>query len=75
VQNHLKINRMSPISPHSDHRYQPSFAHVNEQGVLYTALAGLINLLAILDVIYKDPKKLADRIALDRAAASPKGAS
>lgn len=67
VQNHLKINGMSPDDPYKAHRYQPSFGHVNEQGVLYTALAGLINLLAILDVIYKDPKRLAERIARDRA--------
>lgn len=36
--------------------YQPSFGHVHEQGVLYTALAGMLNLLAIMDVLYRDPK-------------------
>ena len=36
--------------------YQPSFGHPNEQGVLYTALAGLLNLLAIIDVLYRDPR-------------------
>ena len=35
--------------------YQPSFGHVHEQGVLYTALAGMLNLLAIMDVLYRDP--------------------
>lgn len=34
--------------------YQPSYGKVGEQGILYTALAGLLNLLAILDVIYCD---------------------
>jgi uncharacterized protein DUF6677 len=35
--------------------YQPSFGHVHEQGVLYTSLAGMLNLLAIMDVLYRDP--------------------
>ena len=34
--------------------YEPSFGRPNEQGVLYTALAGLLNLLAVLDVAYRD---------------------
>jgi hypothetical protein len=35
--------------------YMPSYGHVHEQGVLYTALAGMLNLLAIMDVLYQDP--------------------
>jgi hypothetical protein len=35
--------------------FVPSFGRVHEQGVLYTALAGLLNLLAILDLIYRQP--------------------
>jgi Family of unknown function (DUF6677) len=35
--------------------YEPSYGHVHEQGVLYTALAGMLNLLAIMDVLYQDP--------------------
>lgn len=35
--------------------YQPSFGHIHEQGVLYTSLAGMLNLLAIMDVLYRDP--------------------
>jgi len=30
--------------------HQPSFGRVREQGILYTALAGLLNLLTIIDV-------------------------
>ena len=30
--------------------YQPSFSRIHEQGVLFTALAGLLNLLAVIDV-------------------------
>jgi hypothetical protein len=35
----------------------PSLAHINEQGTLYTALAGMLNLLAILDVAYCDARQ------------------
>ncbi len=36
---------------------QPSHGRVNEQGVLYTALAGLLNLLATVDVLYRGPEQ------------------
>lgn len=36
--------------------YEPSIARVAEQGTLFTALAGLLNLLAMIDVLYCDPK-------------------
>lgn len=39
----------------------PSFGRAHEQGTLFTALAGLLNLLAILDVIYCDPKARKER--------------
>lgn len=39
--------------------YEPGFGRVAEQGVLYTALAGMLNLLAIIDVLYRDPKTVA----------------
>lgn len=48
--------------------FEPSLGKLNEQGVLYTSLAGLLNIMAILDVIYCDPKH---RAALDRSR-SPK---
>ena len=32
---------------------QPSHGHVNEQGILYTALAGLLNLLTMIDVLFR----------------------
>ena len=35
--------------------YTPSYGRVHEIGTLYTALAGLLNLLAIVDVIYRQP--------------------
>ena len=41
------------VSPRHD--YEPSFGRPNEQGVLFTALAGMLNALVIIDVIYRDP--------------------
>lgn len=49
---HLRDHFGVPL-PHSA-AYEPSFGHVNEQGTLYTALAGLLNLLAVLDVLYRE---------------------
>ena len=34
--------------------YEPSYGKPYEIGTLYTALAGLLNLLAIVDVVYRD---------------------
>lgn len=34
--------------------YEPSLGRSKEQGALFTALAGLLNLLAIIDVLYRD---------------------
>jgi hypothetical protein len=50
----------------------PALGHAAEQGVLLTALAGLLNLLAIIDVSYCDP---AFRRSMDsRRTASDAGA-
>ena len=43
--------------PNNHPAYEPGFGRVSEQGILYTALAGLLNLLAIMDVIYRDPNR------------------
>jgi len=43
--------------------YQPSYANIHEQGVLYTALAGMLNLLAIMDVLYQDSRARAPKPA------------
>lgn len=47
-------------------RYKPSYGHVHEQGVLYTSLAGMLNLLAIMDVLYRDPTDPRHRQHRDR---------
>lgn len=36
--------------------FEPAFARAHEQGTLFTSLAGLLNLLAIIDVLYRDPR-------------------
>lgn len=55
------INQYGTPMPGEDPIYQPSFGRVHEQGTLYVALAGLLNLLAILDVLYRDPDDPRDR--------------
>ncbi len=56
---HRSLQSTGGLPPRPDDpngAYQPSFGHVHEQGVLYTSLAGMLNLLAIMDVLYRDPK-------------------
>jgi hypothetical protein len=48
-----KPDWVPPVSPNA--AYEPSYGRPNEQGILFTALAGLLNLLAIIDVAYCDP--------------------
>ncbi len=40
-----------------------SLGHVNEMGTLFAALAGLMNLVVILDVIHHEPRKPTERRA------------
>ncbi len=51
-----------PPKPDRPHLYEPSYGRMNEQGVLYVALAGLLNLYVMIDVIYCDPSA---RLAAD----------
>jgi Family of unknown function (DUF6677) len=50
----IKPPRGTPDPNDTDVAYEPSYGRVSEQGILYTALAGLLNLLAIMDVVYCD---------------------
>ena len=52
---HLQNNEVNGKLLPGTSPYEPSFSHIHEEGTLCTALAGLLNLLAILDVIYRDP--------------------
>ena len=47
----LRQRQASDLPTH----YEPSYGHMSEQGILFTALAGLLNLLAVMDVAYRDP--------------------
>jgi hypothetical protein len=49
---------------------EASLGRVAEQGTLYVTLAGLLNLVAILDVLYRDPNDPRDR-ADDEASQAP----
>ncbi|MCC6579137.1 MAG: hypothetical protein IT440_01760 [Phycisphaeraceae bacterium] len=59
--NHQKLRFIDgKPSPDRPYAYEPSYGRVNEQGILYTALAGLLNLLALLDVVYRQPRSAKD---------------
>jgi len=45
------------FDPQDEPPFEPAFARAQEQGTLFTSLAGLLNLLAIIDVLYRDPRE------------------
>lgn len=47
--------RSADDTPSRNPMFEPSFGHMYEQGILYTAMAGLLNLLAVIDVAYRPP--------------------
>lgn len=57
--------------------YRPAFGRANEHGVLFTSVAGLLNLMVILDVLYLDDKTLrrwrAERARRRRGPSGPGG--
>lgn len=52
---HNRLRNAGRPLPHRHPAFSPGFAHAGEQGVLFTALAGLLNLLVMVDVLYRDP--------------------
>lgn len=44
--------------------YQPAYGRAYEIGTLYTALAGLLNLLAIIDIAYREPRNAEHKLPL-----------
>jgi hypothetical protein len=64
---HQRLKQGGPPQPPSQTgrrpAYVPSFGRVAEQGTLYVALAGLLNLVAMLDVLYRDPNDPRHRAA------------
>ncbi len=53
---HNRLDYGGKPNPVTNPAYTPALGRPDEQGVLFTALAGLLNLLAIVDVVYCDPK-------------------
>ncbi len=53
-----------PFKTIKDAPYEPSFSKTNEQALVYTSLAGLLNLLTIIDLIFlHETQKLAKNIS------------
>lgn len=52
--------------------FEPSYGRAYEIGTLYTALAGLLNLLAIIDIAYREPRSTEHKLPLG-AGPSPGG--
>ncbi|MEM7576815.1 MAG: DUF6677 family protein [Planctomycetota bacterium] len=50
-------NQRVGTEPRVDRGYIPAHGKPEELGTLYTALAGLLNLLAIIDVLYRKPAR------------------
>ena len=56
VAEHLAKHPNAPggrLVPADDPPFEPAFGRARELGTLYTSLAGLLNLLAMLDVVYR----------------------
>lgn len=56
---HRDVGTRADVSP----GYEPAFGKPEEQGTLYTSLAGLLNLLVVIDVLYRDPMTTRDNLA------------
>ena len=54
---YAKGKREQIPQPDRPHSYEPSYGRVHEHGMLYTSLAGLLNLLAMVDVLYREPRR------------------
>lgn len=63
------------FDPRDDPPFEPAFARADEQGTLFTSLAGLLNLLAIIDVLYRDPRDGRDAPTRPPSASASEGAA
>ena len=57
-QRQLLADQVGPPHPDRDPPFTPAIGRADEQGTLFTCMAGLLNLLAILDVLYREPQRL-----------------
>ncbi len=64
---HHSAAMSAPIEPWMLHK---GLGRVNEMGTLYSALAGLMNLVAILDVLYVPTRRLGEPSAAARGGAA-----
>lgn len=55
----------TPLPTDTPPAFSPAYGRTHEQGLLYTSLAGMLNLLAVIDVLYRDPQKVRPRDLLD----------
>ena len=53
-----------PRADDPDPPYEPAYGRAYELGTLYTALAGLLNLLAIIDIAYREPRSTEHKLPL-----------
>lgn len=51
--------------------YQPAYGRAYEIGTLYAALAGLLNLLAIIDIVYREPIRADHKLPLGAGPPQP----
>ncbi|MEM9881896.1 MAG: DUF6677 family protein [Planctomycetota bacterium] len=52
----LVAEHRGTFAPDDDPPFEPAYARAHEQGTLFTGVAGLLNLLAILDVVYREKR-------------------
>ncbi|MEM6459062.1 MAG: DUF6677 family protein [Planctomycetota bacterium] len=52
----LVAEHTGTFAPDDDPPFEPAYARAHEQGTLFTCVAGLLNLLAILDVVYREKR-------------------
>ena len=67
------VERHGEPTPGNDTGFSPAYARTHEQGLLYTSLAGLLNLLVMIDVLYGNPKAKPMRRQLLEPSATGEG--
>ena len=53
------VPRSELFDPQHDPPFEPAYGRAHEQGTLFTSMAGLLNLLAIIDVLYREQRPVA----------------
>ena len=51
----MLVSGIQDILPGPQNVYQPAYGFPESQALFYTAVAGLLNLIAIIDVLYREP--------------------